>query len=103
MVSNNHACPFMCFYNDEKAMGAVKVTAYADGKVSVYVYCNGENSPFSESDAQMSSDDVLKLAVFLEEAADRASRFDKSLDDLEYVEPSAEKNADFKKACESGE
>ena len=93
----------MCFFNDEKAMGAVKVTAYADGKVSVYVYCNGENSPFSESDAQMSSDDVLKLAAFLEEAADRASRFDKSLDDLEYVEPSAEKIADFKKACESGE
>ena len=100
---NGHACPFMCFYNDKNAMGAIKVTAYNDGDISICVYHNGENSPFKEESAKMDPEDILKLVVFLEKTADNESYFDKSLDDLEYIEPSAEEIADFQKSCEETE
>ena len=99
---NNHACPFMCFFND--GMGAIKVTAHTDGGVAIYLYDAEKPHKFiAEDRAEMKPKDVLALACFLYFNADEAGRFGKSLDDLEYTAPSAEKIAEFQKLCEPEE
>ena len=98
---NAHLCPFMCFYADS-GMGAIKVTPYGDGKVSVDLYENKAQKPFITETTEMDAGAILDLGVFLYFSADMKDRFGRSLDDLEYIEPTEEMKAEFDHIC-SGE
>ncbi len=99
---NKHASAFMCFYND--GMGAAKALVYDDGAVNVYLYePEAPHKNMAEEKASMDATDVLALATFMYFNADAENRFGKSLDDLEYAEPSEEKIAEFQKLCEESE
>ena len=97
---NGHLCPFMCFYNS--GMGAIKVTPFGDGKVSIDIYEENAQKPFVTETVEMDTKAILDLGVFLFYNADEKERFGKSLDDLEYTEPTEEMGTQFDKYC-SGE
>lgn len=99
---NEHASPLMCFYND--GIGAIKALVYEGGNVVVYYYdTTPEHKYLGEYQANISKDDALALTCFLYFNADEKDRFGKSLDDLEYVAPSAEDLAEFEKLCQPEE
>ena len=99
---NEHACPFMCFYND--GMGAAKANMYSDGNVEIYVYDTTKDHKYVATEkGSMDKDDVLALTCFMFFNADEKDRFGKSLDDLEYAQPSAEELEQFNNECKPEE
>ncbi len=65
---NGHFSPFMCFYNDEENMGALKILLFIDGRIDVYIFKNHESKPFKEINTSIDVDDneILELAVIMD-------------------------------------
>jgi len=65
---NNHFSPFMCFYDDEENMGALKILLFIDGKIEVYIFKNHESRPFKEinTSIEVDNNEILELAVIME-------------------------------------
>ena len=82
---NEHLSNFMVFYNDEKNLGAVKLTLYTDGKVSIYVYGDKGNTMVQEIETaiNITEQEMLALAVLLEKTADSKRIFDKNIDQID--------------------
>ncbi len=65
---NYHLSPFMCFYNDEENMGALKILLFMDGKIELYIFKNHESRPFKEINTSIEVDntEILELAVIMD-------------------------------------
>lgn len=81
---NNHLSPFMCFYNDEENMGALKIILYIDGKVDLYIFKNHTNQPYKQisTSINVNSDEILELAVIMNKIADEKSKWGFSIEDM---------------------
>ena len=82
---NEHLSNFMVFYNDEKNLGAVKLTLATDGKIAIYVYGDKGNTLVQEIETSlnMTEQEVLALAVLLEKTADSKRIFDEGIDKID--------------------
>ena len=82
---NEHISNFMVFYNDEKNLGAVKLTLYTDGKTSIYIYGEKGNTLVKEIETaiNITEQEMLALAVLLEKTADSKRIFDKNIDQID--------------------
>lgn len=82
---NEHISDFMVFYNDEKNLGAVKLTLYTDGKIAVYVYGDKGNTLIRQihTSVNITAQELLNLAVILKKKADDKNIFDKGIDKID--------------------
>ena len=95
---NAHISDFMVFYNDEKNLGAVKFTIYADGKVLIHIYGDKGNTIIQkiETSINITGREILTLAVILKKAADDKGIFDKGIDKIDSdIHVSADDIAEF--------
>ena len=82
---NEHISDFMVFYNDEKNLGAVKLTLYIDGKVLVYIYGDKGNTLAKkiETSISITEQEMLTLATILKKGADDKRILDKGIDKID--------------------
>ena len=82
---NEHISDFMVFYNDEKNLGAVKLTLYIDGKVFILIYGDKGNTLIQkiETSISITEQEMLNLAVILKKQADDKRIFDKGIDKID--------------------
>ena len=82
---NEHVSDFMVFYNDEKNLGAVKLTLYIDGKVLILIYGDKGNTLAQkiETSISITEQEMLNLAVILKKQADDKKIFDKGIDKID--------------------
>ena len=75
----------MIFYNDEKNLGAVKLTLYTDGKVLILIYGDKGNTVVQkiETSINITKQEMLNLAVILKKGADDKRIFDKGIDKID--------------------
>lgn len=76
--------PFMVFYDDQDKMGAVKLTLYKDGKVSLLIYDDNGKNLVQEISAQIEAreEDLLKLAVILRNEAEDRGKWDANIESI---------------------
>ncbi len=81
---NDHISDFMVFYNDEKKLGALKLTLYNDGNIIVYIYGDKGNKLIHklELSIKVSKKEMLELAVILKNEADDKKIFNDSIDKI---------------------
>lgn len=81
---NNHLPFFMVFYNDEKNLGAVKLSIYDDGKVELYIYGDRGNTVVKEikTSIKVEEDEMLQLAVILKNEAEDNRIWDANIDNI---------------------
>ena len=82
---NEHISDFMVFYNDEKNLGAVKLTLYIDGKVLILIYGDKGNTLAQkiETSISITEQKMLTLATILKKGADDKRIFDKGIDKID--------------------
>ncbi len=96
---NDKISDFMVFYNDEKNLGAAKLTIYNKGDILLYIYGEQGNKIVKEVKTciEVSEDVMFQLAVILKNEADNKRIWDASIEkintDNEIVE---EKINEFK-------
>ena len=98
---NEHLPYFMVFYNDEQNLGAAKLSVSKDGQVKLYIYGNQGKKLVKEIDTQIevTSDELLKLAIVLKNEADDKKIWDASIEKINSdIEPSAEQKQEFIKS-----
>ena len=101
---NEHISDFMVFYNDEKNLGAVKFTLYADGTVLIYIYGDKGNTVAQkiETSINITEQEMLNLAVILKKAADDKRIFDKGIDKIDSdIKVGADDIAEFQNSEKS--
>lgn len=81
---NDRISDFMIFYNDEKNLGAIKLTLYNDGEVIIYVYGDYGNKLIKEvkTRCKATKEDILELAIILKNEADDKKIFDASINKI---------------------
>lgn len=79
---NDRISDFMVFYNDEKNLGALKLTLYKDGTILIYIYGDKGNKLIKEvkTKSKASAKEILDLAIILKLEADDKKIFDKDID-----------------------
>ena len=95
---NEHISDFMVFYNDEKNLGAVKLTLYIDGKVLILIYGDKGNTLAQkiETSINITEQEMINLAVMLKKEADDKRIFDKGIDQIDSdINVSADDIAEF--------
>lgn len=82
---NDHISDFMVFYNDEKNLGALKLTLYNNGNIIIYIYGDKGNKLIREleSSIKVSEKEMLELAVILKYEADDKKIFNNSIDKID--------------------
>ena len=92
---NDHISDLMVFYNDEANLGAVKLTLYTDGKISIYVYGDKGNTLVQtmEASINITEQEMLNLVVILKKAADDKRIFDRGINEIDSdIKVSADDN-----------
>ena len=81
---NEHLPNFMVFYNDEKNLGAVKLSIYDDGGILLYIYGEKGNKMVKEvqTSIDVTKDEMLHLAVILKNTADDNKIWDANIDKI---------------------
>lgn len=85
---NQHISDFMMFYNDENNLGAVKLTLYHDGKISLYLYEEKGTKLRKEVITHIDTEktDIAKFAVVLKNMADDNGIWDADIDSINIDE-----------------
>ena len=100
---NDCLSSFMVFYNDKNNMGAVKLTLYNNGSISIYLYGDSGSRLVNEVKAscKASEEEILELAVILKAEMDDKGIFDSSIEkvsaDIEIDKEKIEKFKEDKK------
>lgn len=103
---NDHISDFMVFYNDEKNLGALKLTLYNDGNIIAYIYGDKGDKLIQKLDLsiKVSKEEMLELAIILKYEADDKRIFNDSIEKIKSdVKISKDKTNEFKKEKESFE
>ncbi len=81
---NEKISDFMVFYDDEEKLGAVKLTVYNNGTVTIFLYDDhGKNiAKEIQTDLDVSEQELLDFVIALKKLEDEKSAFDSKLDDL---------------------
>lgn len=81
---NDKISDFMTFYNDEKNLGAVKLTLYNNGGVSLYIYDDNGSKFIKEVETHIeaSENEIFQLAVTLKNEADDNGIWDASIENI---------------------
>lgn len=81
---NEHLPNFMVFYNDEKNLGAVKLSIYDDGGILLYIYGEKGNKVVKEvqTSIDVTKEEMLHLAVILKNTADDNKIWDANIDNI---------------------
>ena len=81
---NEHLPNFMVFYNDEKNLGAAKLSVYDDGGILLYIYGDKGNKVVKEikTSIDVTEDEMFKLAVILKNEADDNRIWDANIDKI---------------------
>ena len=68
---NEHISDFMVFYNDEKKLGAIKLTLYSDGNILIYIYGDKGNKIVQKIETTMNitEQEMLDLSVMLKKGS----------------------------------
>lgn len=82
---NEHISDFFVFYNDEKNLGALKLTLYSDGNILIYIYGDKGNKLIQkiETSIKFSAKEMLDLVVILKYEADDKKIFNDSIDKID--------------------
>lgn len=82
---NHHLSPFMCFYNDEENMGALKIILYIDGKIDLYIFENHTTQPYKQisTSVNVNHNEILELAVIMNKIADAKNKWGFSIEDVD--------------------
>ncbi len=95
---NKHLSSFMCFYNDNENMGAVKLILSNDGNVSIYIFLNHENKPIREEKEMLkvSENEILELAVIMDKVADKCEKWGCAIEDMNTdIKPTEDEIEEF--------
>lgn len=81
---NEKVSDFFVFYNDERCMGAVKLTLYNAGDIRIYLYDEQGDKLVKEIDTflDVSEEEVLKLAVLLKNQLDDKLIWDAKIENI---------------------
>ena len=96
---NDCLSSFMVFYNDKNNMGAVKLTLYNNGSISIYLYGDSGSRLVNEvkANCKASEEEILELAVILKAEMDDKGIFDSSIEKISAdIEIDKEKIEKFK-------
>lgn len=79
---NDHLSDFFVFYNDEKNLGALKLTLHNDGNIIIYIYGDKGNKIVRTLDTflKASAKEIMNLAIILKNEADNKNIFNDSID-----------------------
>jgi len=103
---NEHLPYLMVFYNEKENLGAVKLSLYPDGYLTLYL-CNEKRKNLLKTiDTKIEADenDLLKFATLLKVQMDDKENWDANIDKIDTSkEPSEEEINDFKNAKEDFE
>lgn len=80
---NERVCEFMVFHENE--MGYIKLMAYNDNNIKVYVYADGGSYPTKELERHYNKD-PLELANFLYRTFDMNNLWDEPIEDYMDVD-----------------
>lgn len=98
---NEKISNFMVFYNDEKNLGAIKLTICNNGGVLLYIYGDKGNKIVKEIKTfiQASENEILQLAVILKNEADDNKIWDASIEKINTdIEINEDKIIEFQNA-----
>lgn len=96
---NEHLSFFMVFYNDKSNLGAVKLSLFSNGCVTLYLYNEKGNNLVKTIDTKIDveGDNLLKFATLLKIQMDDKRNWDANIDKIDLNnEPSEEEINDFK-------
>ncbi len=96
---NDKISDFMVFYNDEKNLGAVKLTIYNNGSVLLYIYGDRGNKIVKEIKTSIGvlENKIFNLAVMLKNQADDNRIWDASIEKINTdIKITDEKISEFK-------
>lgn len=81
---NNKISDLFVFYNDETNLGAIKLTLYKNGSVTIYIYDNKGKTLIKEINTDIDADekDIFQLAIILRNQADDKHIWDADIEGI---------------------